>query len=54
MFVGKTTNLYEIPPEHYKSLLKNSLTKTHRKTKLITKSELIKNKKTLKTFEIRQ
>jgi len=31
VFADKTSNLYEVPPEHYKKLLKENVTKTYKK-----------------------
>ena len=51
VFSNKTTNPHEIPPDQYNSLLKNSITKTYRKTEVIKTSidrETGKLSKTLK------
>ena len=37
VLTDKTANLYEMSPDQYNSLLKNIITKTYRKTELITK-----------------
>ena len=38
VLTDKTANLYEMSPDQYNSLLKNIITKTYRKTELITKT----------------
>ena len=53
-FANKTTNLYEMSPDQYNSLLKNSITKTYKKLTSLRKPELIKKLEISKTFEIRQ
>ena len=42
VFADKTANLYEISPDQYSSLLKENITKTNRKTELITKTRIDK------------
>ena len=38
VLTDKTADLYEMSPDQYNSLLKNIITKTYRKTELITKT----------------
>ena len=38
VLTDKTASLYEMSPDQYNSLLKNIITKTYRKTELITKT----------------
>ena len=42
MFANKTTNLYEMPPDQYKTLLNNNITKTYRKVNSNTKRDIDK------------
>ena len=47
VFADKTINLYYMPPDHYNSLYKNSITKTYIKTELITKTTIDKETRQL-------
>ena len=47
VFADKATNLYEMPPDQYNSLLKNNITKIYRKTELITKTRIDKETRKL-------
>ena len=47
VFASKTTNLYEMLPYQYNSLLKKNITKTYRKTELITKTRIDKEPRKL-------
>ena len=42
MFANKTTNLYEMPPDQYKTLLNNNITKTYRETNSNAKRDIDK------------
>ena len=47
MFADKTTNLYEMPPDQYKTLLNNDITKTYRKVDSNAKWNIDKEAKKL-------
>ena len=47
VLTDKTANLYEMSPDQYNSLLKNIITKTYRKTELITKTWIDKETRKL-------
>ena len=47
VFADKTTNLYEMPPHQYKTLLNNNITKTYRKADSNTKRNSNKEAKKL-------
>ena len=54
VFADKTTNLYENPPDQYKMLLNNIITKTYRKADSNAKQNTNKKaKKTLQRTELR-
>ena len=42
MFANKTTNLYEMPPDQYKTLLNNNIAKTYRETNSNAKRDIDK------------
>ena len=47
VFADKTTNLYEMPPDQYKMLLNNHITKTYRKADCNTKRNIDQEAKKL-------
>ena len=47
LFAHKTTNLYEMTPEQYKTILSNNVTKTYRKTKRSTQLNIDREAKTI-------
>ena len=53
VFAGKTTNIYEVPQDEYKKLLKENITKTYRKsTPGLEKALNLEAKKIAKKLEL--
>ena len=54
VFADKTTNLYEMPPDQYKTLLNNNITKTYHKGRSKRQTKVRQRSlKTLQRTEIR-
>ena len=47
IFADKTTNLYEMTPEQYKTILTNNVTKTYRKAERSTQITIDREAKTI-------
>ena len=53
IFADKTTNLYEMTPEQYKTILTNNVTKTYRKAERSTQLNIDREAKTIsKTLQL--